>query len=81
MPILEEHEDYDAEEEMLLWQHWLGQLSNGHYKFLDCMIGRVELGTGEIVAEHMEYHLPLEEEGHWRWRLRRLNVVLQLLPG
>ena len=66
---------------MLLWQHWLVQLRNGHYKSLDCMIGHVELGTGEIVAEHMEYLLPLEGQGHWRWRLRRLNVVLQLLPG
>ena len=69
MPILEEHEEEDAEEEMLLWQHWLVQLSNGHYKTLGCMIGRVALGTGEIVVEHMEYLLPLGEQGHWRWRL------------
>ena len=54
---------------MLLWQHWLVQLSNGHYKTLGCMIGRVALGTGEIVVEHMEYLLPLGEQGHWRWRL------------
>ena len=69
MPILEEHEDYDAEEEMLLWQHWLVQLCNGHYKTLDYMIGSVALGTVEIVVEHMEYLLPLGEQEHWRWRL------------
>ena len=54
---------------MLLWQHWLVQLCNGHYKTLDYMIGSVALGTVEIVVEHMEYLLPLEEQGRWRWRL------------
>ena len=81
MPFLDEHADWDAEEEVLLWQHWQVQLNNEHYKLLDYMIGHVGFETGEIVTEHMEYLLPLEEQGHWRWRLQSLNGVLQLLLG
>ena len=66
---------------MLLWQHWQVQLNNEHYKLLDYMIGHVGFETGEIVTEHMEYLLPLEGQGRWRWQLLKMNVLLQLLPG